>query len=124
FLLSNFNNILINKIRLNENKFDYIAALSIFYLQVDFYLYEGRFLIVFYQTEFKPIVSTNHQSLMSNFWQVADRKSTRLNSSHVEISYAVFCLKKKKTPRLLRAERNTAAGPGTMPLPTRHPAVA
>src|SRR5690349_23411060 len=27
---------------------------------------------------------------------VTDRKSTRLNSSHVEISYAVFCLKKKK----------------------------
>src|SRR5438874_10454871 len=28
--------------------------------------------------------------------KVGDRKSTRLNSSHVEISYAVFCLKKKK----------------------------
>src|SRR5438874_13803289 len=28
---------------------------------------------------------------------IQDRKSTRLNSSHVEISYAVFCLKKKKT---------------------------
>src|SRR5690625_5846622 len=28
-----------------------------------------------------------------------DRKSTRLNSSHVAISYAVFCLKKKMTPR-------------------------
>src|SRR6266496_3291779 len=28
-----------------------------------------------------------------------DRKSTRLNSSHVEISYAVFCLKKKKKPK-------------------------
>src|SRR5207249_11437977 len=27
----------------------------------------------------------------------SDRKSTRLNSSHVSISYAVFCLKKKKT---------------------------
>src|SRR5690606_39801443 len=27
----------------------------------------------------------------------ADRKSTRLNSSHVKISYAVFCLKKKNT---------------------------
>src|SRR5690349_23463818 len=27
---------------------------------------------------------------------ISDRKSTRLNSSHVEISYAVFCLKKKK----------------------------
>src|SRR5436309_7810023 len=28
-----------------------------------------------------------------------DRKSTRLNSSHVKISYAVFCLKKKKSPK-------------------------
>src|SRR2546430_15751928 len=28
----------------------------------------------------------------------ADRKSTRLNSSHSQISYAVFCLKKKKKP--------------------------
>src|SRR5207302_3113435 len=28
-----------------------------------------------------------------------DRKSTRLNSSHVKISYAVFCLKKKKKPK-------------------------
>src|SRR3712207_7147587 len=32
----------------------------------------------------------------------ADRKSTRLNSSHANISYAVFCLKKKK-----KTERNT-----------------
>src|SRR5690349_24227773 len=31
-----------------------------------------------------------------------DRKSTRLNSSHVESSYAVFCLKKKKIDRLER----------------------
>src|SRR3712207_8718134 len=30
-----------------------------------------------------------------------DRKSTRLNSSHANISYAVFCLKKKKKTRLL-----------------------
>src|SRR5690625_7123058 len=29
-------------------------------------------------------------------WNGRDRKSTRLNSSHVAISYAVFCLKKKK----------------------------
>src|SRR5690606_41879293 len=28
-------------------------------------------------------------------WDLKDRKSTRLNSSHVKISYAVFCLKKK-----------------------------
>src|SRR5258707_11827607 len=30
----------------------------------------------------------------------ADRKSTRLNSSHANISYAVFCLKKKRKPVL------------------------
>src|SRR5438270_8938346 len=30
-----------------------------------------------------------------------DRKSTRLNSSHSQISYAVFCLKKKEHPRFL-----------------------
>src|SRR5699024_12804137 len=34
---------------------------------------------------------------MEVFWGIIkDRKSTRLNSSHVSISYAVFCLKKKK----------------------------
>src|SRR5690625_6406585 len=32
----------------------------------------------------------------SQFLHQTDRKSTRLNSSHVAISYAVFCLKKKK----------------------------
>src|SRR5437870_13881546 len=31
-----------------------------------------------------------------------DRKSTRLNSSHVAISYAVFCLKKKKTQSTIK----------------------
>src|SRR5690349_22537514 len=34
-----------------------------------------------------------------------DRKSTRLNSSHVEISYAVFCLKKKKYEIMLELSR-------------------
>src|SRR2546427_8652994 len=33
-----------------------------------------------------------------------DRKSTRLNSSHSQISYAVFCLKKKKTKHELSTE--------------------
>src|SRR5699024_11902138 len=32
---------------------------------------------------------------------VVDRKSTRLNSSHVSISYAVFCLKKKMKSRMI-----------------------
>src|SRR5690554_2631488 len=39
---------------------------------------------------------TNHYSLEDWFYLRPDRKSTRLNSSHVRISYAVFCLKKKK----------------------------
>src|SRR5436309_10635819 len=34
---------------------------------------------------------------------LADRKSTRLNSSHVKISYAVFCLKKKKNKTACQA---------------------
>src|SRR5688572_31609305 len=33
--------------------------------------------------------------------RVEDRKSTRLNSSHSQISYAVFCLKKKKTYNII-----------------------
>src|SRR3712207_8812292 len=37
--------------------------------------------------------------LVMNPYYFADRKSTRLNSSHANISYAVFCLKKKKQSR-------------------------
>src|SRR5438874_3581462 len=37
---------------------------------------------------------------------VEDRKSTRLNSSHVEISYAVFCLKKKKKKNRHKLNKN------------------
>src|SRR5258708_11124933 len=36
-------------------------------------------------------------SLDKTLWEARNRKSTRLNSSHQIISYAVFCLKKKKT---------------------------
>src|SRR3712207_9016316 len=46
-----------------------------------------------------------HGSTVVNLWGMApladprrDRKSTRLNSSHANISYAVFCLKKKTEP--------------------------
>src|SRR5947208_6270957 len=38
-------------------------------------------------------------ALVSAASATADRKSTRLNSSHQIISYAVFCLKKKKQPK-------------------------
>src|SRR5437879_11415089 len=40
---------------------------------------------------------------------VVDRKSTRLNSSHRCISYAVFCLKKKKLPTPRRVTHDTTA---------------
>src|SRR5258708_28496925 len=39
---------------------------------------------------------TGGRDLNIHFCDMADRKSTRLNSSHQIISYAVFCLKKKK----------------------------
>src|SRR5690606_42007837 len=42
---------------------------------------------------FSDITTNNHACEPPN---APDRKSTRLNSSHVKISYAVFCLKKKK----------------------------
>src|SRR5205814_9349389 len=35
-------------------------------------------------------------------WPARDRKSTRLNSSHLGISYAVFCLKKKKKTKKIK----------------------
>src|SRR2546422_2135881 len=48
-------------------------------------------------------VGAEQEGLLGHMMLVAarDRKSTRLNSSHGYISYAVFCLKKKKKPALL-----------------------
>src|SRR3989442_11021541 len=46
-------------------------------------------------------------SLMASSSSGKDRKSTRLNSSHVRISYAVFCLKKKKIYYNRRNNRST-----------------
>src|SRR6267378_3610796 len=46
-----------------------------------------------------------------------DRKSTRLNSSHVEISYAVFCLKKKNGGTNV-GPNGTLMGEGTITTPT------
>src|SRR3712207_6944140 len=56
------------------------------------------------EIRFDPEV-TSYRELLEFFFQIhdpttpnrqGDRKSTRLNSSHANISYAVFCLKKKK----------------------------
>src|SRR5256886_13610163 len=54
-----------------------------------------------------------HESVQALEQMLRDRKSTRLNSSHSQISYAVFCLKKKN-----KHGRNTATSvspPPTMP---------
>src|SRR5256885_12735172 len=48
---------------------------------------------------------------------VPDRKSTRLNSSHLVISYAVFCLKKKNIRRPYRARSRSSLCPVVSPLP-------
>ena len=52
-------------------------------------------------------IEGHHLSL--NFVVAEDRKSTRLNSSHVVISYAVFCLKKKNTPTPPRSRPPTSS---------------
>src|SRR3712207_8957757 len=57
-----------------------------------------------HQLHLAVLPTPSHPSLLSLGWEKAsdltgrpiDRKSTRLNSSHANISYAVFCLKKKK----------------------------
>src|SRR2546422_8247919 len=60
----------------------------------------GGFILIAPGTASSPLAETGHKA---NFGLVGgckngglDRKSTRLNSSHGYISYAVFCLKKKK----------------------------
>src|SRR5690606_40764579 len=48
----------------------------------------------------RPVYRARTTTISPRFQR--DRKSTRLNSSHVKISYAVFCLKKKKIRRTSR----------------------
>src|SRR2546426_2855033 len=51
----------------------------------------------------RVISATTRVELHDKEEPVGDRKSTRLNSSHLVISYAVFCLKKKKNTQVSRA---------------------
>src|SRR3712207_6890027 len=44
----------------------------------------------------RPVVGLAPVDVLARVQPLGDRKSTRLNSSHANISYAVFCLKKKK----------------------------
>src|SRR6267378_3673420 len=47
-----------------------------------------------------PCSSNMMLSGLMSRWTISDRKSTRLNSSHVETSYAVFCLKTQSRQRI------------------------
>src|SRR5438876_9120278 len=57
------------------------------------------------------LIKTKKSSRLSrsSFAEMIDRKSTRLNSSHPSISYAVFCLKKKKTKKKQKKKRQNKA---------------
>src|SRR5437667_3400609 len=52
--------------------------------------------------------------------QLGDRKSTRLNSSHITISYAVFCLKKKKTTVMMQRAATSAGSASCSHTATRN----
>src|SRR2546427_7277266 len=54
--------------------------------------------------------------------KLRDRKSTRLNSSHSQISYAVFCLKKKKKKQQITTAhaRTPTTVPYQLPYPRQH----
>src|SRR5690349_23998454 len=58
--------------------------------------YTTLFRSVFFTLIFVLHGGRNIYGFVTKVFPEKDRKSTRLNSSHVEISYAVFCLKKKK----------------------------
>src|SRR2546426_1509985 len=55
--------------------------------------HHGKKSVRYIVPEMKEILDSTHGVIV---YQEQDRKSTRLNSSHLVISYAVFCLKKKK----------------------------
>src|SRR3712207_8488552 len=60
---------------------------------------ERKYLSFTYGKEAPAVVPPLGEAARGRLERTAqDRKSTRLNSSHANISYAVFCLKKKKTP--------------------------
>src|SRR5438067_13873679 len=65
----------------------------------DYVGHKGPRYLAIVATMFVFILTGNLMGLVPGLKSPTDRKSTRLNSSHVSISYAVFCLKKKiKSP--------------------------
>src|SRR5690606_41204729 len=74
---------------LDDGRWDLLAEL---------FTEDGRFVGLSTATgraELRTFFANLQNGHLSAWWHFRDRKSTRLNSSHVKISYAVFCLKKK-----------------------------
>src|SRR3712207_8740109 len=69
-------------------------------VELDLSAYQGRHPVeMFGRSHFPRIGELSYLLTLAPrgfYWFLLDRKSTRLNSSHANISYAVFCLKKKK----------------------------
>src|SRR2546426_1317989 len=65
------------------------AAIGLYVLRRDVVVFGRRVTV-------EPSARLHLALLIALLFLLADRKSTRLNSSHLVISYAVFCLKKKK----------------------------
>src|SRR5438128_3776100 len=59
-------------------------------------LFRSRVIAAFRDLDVRRVLRRGHHARCEVVIQKRDRKSTRLNSSHGSISYAVFCLKKKK----------------------------
>src|SRR3712207_7186538 len=57
-------------------------------------------IFIYFLLKLHLIINVLHGSYDKRMSTIRDRKSTRLNSSHANISYAVFCLKKKKKQAL------------------------
>src|SRR3989442_8406999 len=73
------------------------------------------------ETRTKSVANPDRQGLLLRLVGPEDRKSTRLNSSHVRISYAVFCLKKKNAvPQRPTALPSEVLQPGRGPIPGQH----
>src|SRR2546430_13525532 len=93
------------------------SAISSFYAGVTGVLYTYFLGIANYE-QFQITVSIDYLAMIiigglgsvlgSIFGAILDRKSTRLNSSHSQISYAVFCLKKKLAPASARVASSSA----------------
>src|SRR5204862_3649272 len=77
--------------------FEIIGVLSEKGSQGSFFNPDEQILVPLQTARYRLIGTDRLRSITAQATDLKDRKSTRLNSSHVEISYAVFCLKKKKT---------------------------